>query len=223
MTLRKYITNFMLISAVAFSAVAVAPLRAAQAAPTDGVSTGIALDAGPVTASVRASSTLAWLDRYSTTLDPRAFTAFSAGRDALAADIATQLMIDPARMQAAWAGADIDHQVALMTGLSQLGVPYRRNTSKPGVSFDCSGLTTYAWSEAGYALARNSRAQINASAKRTHETAQAGDLVYYPGHIMMWLGVDGAILHSPFTGRNVEVSYIRGGRLKSVRFGDPTG
>ena len=164
MTLRKYITNFMLISAVAFSAVAVAPLRAAQAAPTDGVSTGIALDAGPVTASVRASSTLAWLDRYSTTLDPRAFTAFSAGRDALAADIATQLMIDPARMQAAWAGADIDHQVALMTGLSQLGVPYRRNTSKPGVSFDCSGLTTYAWSEAGYALARNSRAQINASA-----------------------------------------------------------
>ena len=106
--------------------------------------------------------------------------------------------------------------------LSQLGVPYRHNTSKPGVGFDCSGLTTYAWAQAGVTLPRQSGSQINMIAKRSLDTAQAGDIVYYPGHAMMWLGVDTAIVHAPYTGRTVEVDFVSKGH-RSLRIGDPTG
>jgi len=36
-------------------------------------------------------------------------------------------------------------KVALLSALTQVGVPYRRNMSKVGIGFDCSGLTAYAW------------------------------------------------------------------------------
>ncbi len=160
---------------------------------------------------------------YSTTSNRRALDSFEQQLGALATDVAGRLGLDPARVREAWAAADRPHQVALVAGLSQLGVRYRRNTSKPGVGFDCSGLTLFAWGQAGVELPRSSRSQINAAAKRSADTAQAGDLVYYPGHVMMWLGVDGAILHSPFTGRTVEVSYVASRKLKWLRFGDPTG
>jgi cell wall-associated NlpC family hydrolase len=39
--------------------------------------------------------------------------------------------------------------VAVSAAMSQQGVPYRYATSSPGVSFDCSGLTHYAWAQAG--------------------------------------------------------------------------
>jgi cell wall-associated NlpC family hydrolase len=111
--------------------------------------------------------------------------------------------------------------MALLAAFTQLGVPYRRNTSKPGQGFDCSGLTTYAWGEAGFVLQRQSTAQIRASAARDEMSAQAGDLVQYPGHVMMWLGVDRSIIHAPYTGRNVEVDAVSA--RHRVRFGDPTG
>ncbi len=51
------------------------------------------------------------------------------------------------------------------------------------------------------------------------DEAQAGDLVYYPGHVMMYLGVGDAIVHSRNSGSTVEITFVTGGR--SVRFGDP--
>ena len=47
--------------------------------------------------------------------------------------------------------------LAIQAAQGQLGVSYRYATSKPGVSFDCSGLTHYAWGQAGVYLPRNSR------------------------------------------------------------------
>lgn len=148
-------------------------------------------------------------------------SGYASTRDAAAAAIARRLAVDPAEMVSAWSSSDLEHQRALLTGLTQLGVPYRRNTSKPGVGFDCSGLTTYAWAGAGVTLVRQSTAQMRAAAPRTIETAQAGDLVQYPGHVMMWLGVGRAALESPNPGRTVQVVLFRSGRR--VRIGDPTG
>lgn len=159
------------------------------------------------------------------TVAPRAEAAtrdrYVSARDAIATEVAGRLGIEPSRMVEAWANADVAHQTALMAAMSQLGVRYRRNASAPGVGFDCSGLTAYAWSVAGSEIAHQSRSQIRSASPRTIDTAQAGDLVYYPGHVSIYLGVDKAIVHSPFTGRTVEVSVI--GKRRSPRFADPTG
>ena len=148
-------------------------------------------------------------------------SAFSALRDQTAAETAVRLGLDPDQVARSWAAADSEHQLAVLTGLTQVGVPYRRYMSKPGVGFDCSGLTSYAWSGAGYALTRQSTAQIREASPRTFETAQPGDLVQYPGHIMMWLGTERAVLQSPRQGKRVEIVNFKYGR--TVRVGDPTG
>jgi cell wall-associated NlpC family hydrolase len=168
-----------------------------------------------------AATALTQLQTYAATPTALALQAYVATRDAIATEVATRLGIEPARMIAAWAVTDVAHQTAVMAAFTQLGVPYRRMTSKAGVGFDCSGLTTYAWGVAGVTLTRQSGAQIRAAAARTVETAVAGDLVYYPGHVMMYLGVDRAIVHAPYTGRTVEVENLSA--RKNVRFGNPIG
>lgn len=188
------------------------------------ITTGSVAAAPPAPATAGAPAVPASIARQATgALAVIGTSAFAGSLDSLATSVANQLGIDPARMRTAWQSADVEHQTALLAALGQLGVPYRRNTSKPGVSFDCSGLTSYAWAQAGYSLPRQSAAQIRRAAKRTKATAQAGDLVYYPGHIMIWLGVDAAIIHSPYTGRNVEVGFVAKRRVNSVKYGDPTG
>ena len=170
-------------------------------------------------AAADAVQAVALLDRWKASGGSDDGAAYAAARSTLAAAIAGRLALSPEAMASAWAAADLEHQRALLTALSQLGVPYRRNTSKPGQGFDCSGLTTYAWGQAGFTLPRNSSAQIRSAEPRDPQTAQAGDLVQYPGHVMMWLGVDKAIVHSPQRGRTVEVDILK---RRSIRFGDPT-
>ena len=160
---------------------------------------------------------------YWTTGSENARVAFDATRNGIAAEAANRLGLDPAAMQAAWHAADIEHQIALMAAFTQLGTRYRGYTATPGVGFDCSGLTSWAWAQAGVSMFHQSRTQINNSRAVTHETAQAGDIVYYPGHVMMYLGIDSAIIHAPFTGRNVELSFVAKRRVNSARYGDPTG
>ncbi|MEO5901017.1 MAG: NlpC/P60 family protein, partial [Ilumatobacteraceae bacterium] len=137
--------------------------------------------------------------------------------------VANRLAVDAGDLEAAWRSADSPHQRALMAAFSQLGVPYRRLASNPGVGFDCSGLTAYAWSEAGVEIAHQSGSQIKSISARTADTAEAGDIVYYPGHAMMYLGLPGTIVHAPYSGRTVEVDFVSKSHRKSVRYGDPTG
>jgi cell wall-associated NlpC family hydrolase len=137
--------------------------------------------------------------------------------------VAASIGIDAGTLHGAWLAADKPHQIALLSALTQVGVPYHRNSSKPGIGFDCSGLTSFAWSQAGVAIAHQSGSQIKAAAPRTALTAQAGDLVYYPGHVMMWLGVDTLIVHAVGHGRYVEIDTISGRRVSRAKFGNPIG
>lgn len=168
-----------------------------------------------------AVSALTDLQNYMRSGDQSALQLYTGTRDAIATEVAARLAVEPARMITAWQNADLPHQAALMAAFTQLGVPYRRNTSKEGTGFDCSGLTTYAWGVAGVTLTRQSGAQIKAASSRTQETAMAGDLMYYPGHVMLYLGVDRTMVHSPYTGRTVEVDNLPGRR--TPRFGNPIG
>jgi hypothetical protein len=47
----------------------------------------------------------------------------------------------------------------------------------------------------------------------------AGDLVQFPGHVMMYLGVGDAIVHAVNRKDDVELDFFR----DRVRFGDPIG
>lgn len=139
--------------------------------------------------------------------------------------VAATLGVDGAVLHSAWIRADQPHQIALLSALTQVGVPYHRNASKEGVGFDCSGLTAFAWGQTGVELAHQSGTQLRNASARTIDTAQAGDLVYFPGHVMLWLGVDNLIVHAPRRGRNVEVGHFSSRRVsvRNVKFGNPIG
>lgn len=148
--------------------------------------------------------------------------AFARLRRSTVEIVAERLELDPDELEAAWADADINHQTALLAALTQVGVPYKKFAMKPGVGFDCSGLTSFAWGQAGFNLPHNSTRQIRAADPRTRETAQAGDLLRYPGHVMMWLGVGQAVIHSPQPRQFVEVRILATRSMNRSTFGDPT-
>ncbi len=108
--------------------------------------------------------------------------------------------------------------VAISAAQSQLGVPYRYATSNPGVSFDCSGLTHYAWGQAGVYLPRNSRAQAAATPRIPTAAAQPGDLLFYYSpisHVGIYLG-GGQLIHAPNSGTVVKVSSVSWGKVTAV-------
>jgi cell wall-associated NlpC family hydrolase len=149
--------------------------------------------------------------------------AFTVRLENAAYAVAATLGVDGAAIHQAWLRADQSHQIALLSALTQVGVPYHRNASKVGVGFDCSGLTAFAWGQSGVELAHRSTTQLRNAAARTIDTAQAGDLIYYPGHVMFWLGVDNLIVHAPQRGRDVEVGHVSARRIKRMKFANPIG
>lgn len=177
--------------------------------------------AAEVTESAR--DAVAAFDRFAMTGDVADERMYAWHRAITARYTARQIGYDELAMIDAWSDASLDHQRAVLGALTQVGVPYRTNANREGEAFDCSGLTSYAWSGAGYELVHQSGSQIAASEPRTRETASAGDLVHYPGHIMMYLGVDDAIVHTYQTGRTVEIDTISERSRDRVTFGDPIG
>mgnify|MGYP001237541373 CR=1 FL=1 len=88
---------------------------------------------------------------------------------------------------------------------SKIGAPYVFGASGPS-SFDCSGLTSWAYAQAGVSLPRTSQAQANAGTRiYSASQLQVGDLVLFYGdlsHIALYAG-NGQILHAPHSGATV--------------------
>lgn len=209
MTIRQRLATFTLACSVLSVGVLGLEAGSAGAAPLPTVAIAATVD----NISTSAAAALATMGT----------NAFSVDLESVAYAVGAKLGVDGARMLAAWRAADHFHQVALLSALTQVGVPYHRNASKIGIGFDCSGLTAFAWGQTGVELARRSTMQLRNAAKRTIDTAQAGDLVYYPGHVMLWLGVDNFIVHAPQRGKDVEVGHITARRIRSAIFGNPIG
>ena len=222
MTIRHKVHATILSVALAFGCVTISAAGASAAPTTVAAVTAPATVTGNDGLAGYADLALTQLGRYADTGSNVALTKFDGLRDAVAAEAATRLGLDVTAMQAAWQRADVEHQTALMAAFTQLGTRYKAYAATPGVGFDCSGLTSWAWGQAGVPLFHQSRTQINGARAVTRETAQAGDLVYYPGHVMLYLGIDNAIIHSPGSGKTVEVAFVAKRRANSVRFGDPT-
>ena len=171
--------------------------------------------------SAAAIQALTVLNEFINSGDRDKFDLYRLYANQLAIPISVALNLDVNELQRSWANADIPHQRALMAGLTQLGVPYRLNTSIAFTSFDCSGLTSYAWGVAGIAMGRSSSAQYYRATQVKLTQAQPGDLVWRPGHVSMYLGVPGAVLQAPDRGRNVEIQLMNERISGWVRYADP--
>ena len=106
-------------------------------------------------------------------------------------------------------------QTAVDAAIAQVGTPYSYAT--PGSwdnpdpdSFDCSGLTGWAWYQAGYSLPHSSRAQFASLPHVSQSELLPGDLVFYGSpihHVGMYIG-NGQYVHAPQTGDFVKISSI---------------
>ena len=178
---------------------------------------GIAGDHHSPTVATSAASALIAQDALAATATAGTLTNYIAARDAAADAVAVEMGLDSAALRDSWSRADMPHQTAVLAALTELGKPYRYATSDPARGFDCSGLTAYAWARAGVDIPHQSSAQIRAAAPRDQATAMAGDIVQYPGHVMLYLGVDDAIVHAANRRDDVELDVVG----RNVRFGSP--
>ncbi|MFV8166027.1 NlpC/P60 family protein [Mycobacterium sp. 134] len=78
---------------------------------------------------------------------------------------------------------------AVRHALTQLGVPYRWGGTTPGVGLDCSGLTQWAYHEAGLDIPRLAQEQDIGKAVSAG-TLRPGDLAVWDGHVAMIVGAN---------------------------------
>ncbi|MGH2757498.1 MAG: NlpC/P60 family protein [Actinomycetota bacterium] len=110
-------------------------------------------------------------------------------------------------------------QVAVDAALSQIGKPYSYGAAGPD-SYDCSGLTMWAWAQAGVSLPHNSGAQYGATTRVDRSDWEPGDLLFFGTpihHVGMYIG-NGQMVEAPYTGGSVQVvsasrsDYVGAGR-----------
>lgn len=149
------------------------------------------------------------------------FAQFQIIRAALVTRVAARVNESRAAMLEAWSQASLKHQMALIAGLTTLGVGYEYGSDNPKKGLDCSGLVAYAWQKVGIALPLQSKRQWESSRDVKQEDALPGDIVWYPGHTMMYLGVGDAVLHSARLNLGVRMGRINWKEISHVKFGNP--
>ncbi|MFJ3668359.1 NlpC/P60 family protein [Streptomyces sp. NPDC090106] len=99
---------------------------------------------------------------------------------------------------------------AFSAAQSKIGSPYVYGATGPS-SFDCSGLTSWAYAQAGVSIPRTSQAQASAGTRiYSQSDLQVGDLVIFYGdqhHVGLYAG-NGQVLHAPRTGTVVRYESI---------------
>jgi peptidoglycan DL-endopeptidase CwlO len=87
---------------------------------------------------------------------------------------------------------------------SAIGAPYVWGADGPH-AFDCSGLTQWAYRQAGVALPRTAQGQSHAGRRVPLSRIRPGDLVVYrddASHVAMYVG-GGKVVHAPYPGATV--------------------
>jgi cell wall-associated NlpC family hydrolase len=101
-------------------------------------------------------------------------------------------------------------QAAVNAALSKLGSAYVWGATGPS-TFDCSGLTSWAYSKAGISLPRSSRSQSTFGASVSRDQLQPGDLVFFyspVSHVGIYIG-NGQMVHAPTSGDVVKISPLQ--------------
>jgi len=107
---------------------------------------------------------------------------------------------------------------ALRAAASQLGKPYRWGAEGPG-SYDCSGLTSWAFAHAGVTLPRSSSQQALVGTPVSWSEMQPGDLVFYyrpVSHVGIYAG-DGKFINAPQSGDVVRYQNVSRAAFSGAR------
>ena len=100
---------------------------------------------------------------------------------------------------------------ALSVAASKQGDPYRYGAAGPD-SFDCSGLTFFAYRQAGTRLPRTAQAQYDSAHHIPRADRRPGDLVFFHSgrnvyHVAIYAGND-QVWHAPHPGADVRLEHI---------------
>ncbi|MEU9983007.1 NlpC/P60 family protein [Streptomyces sp. NPDC050856] len=106
---------------------------------------------------------------------------------------------------------------ALAAADTQVGKPYVSGAEGPN-SYDCSGLTQWAYRQAGVSITRTTYTQQHDGVRIGRGELKPGDLVFFSNlsHVGLYAG-NGQVLHAPYPGAFVRYEAI--GYLGDFQFG----
>lgn len=168
--------------------------------------------------SLAAQQALALLTRTENIEDPIYVSARRATSDLVAAE----LSLNAERLNAAWAKVPRDHQIAVLAAITQLNVRYVEGKEDPYVQMDCSGLLWYSWRVAGVDAPRQSVSQLDPRMRVERKDAVAGDITGEGTHVHMYLGIDLAMIHAPFNGKQVKFKIMSEEQAARVAWANPS-
>jgi cell wall-associated NlpC family hydrolase len=116
------------------------------------------------------------------------------------------------------ASARADHDASVREGpiapaLRALGTRYRYGGTSPETGFDCSGLISHAFEQAGLSLPRTAHAQSRVGKPVKRANLAPGDLVFYNtrnepySHVGLYVG-NGRFVHAPKPGARVRIERL---------------
>lgn len=108
--------------------------------------------------------------------------------------------------------------IAVAAARSQIGVKYVKNAAIENQAFDCSGLTMWAWQQAGVSLPHQSRRQFSSSPRIPVEYVEPGDLIFFYDpitHVGIYVG-DGMMVDAPGVGRSVRLTAVSWNKVVGV-------
>lgn len=123
----------------------------------------------------------------------------------------TTTAADSTATSASSSSADSNPSASSIAGLAVqfVGRPYVWGASGPD-AFDCSGLVSYVYGQFGINLPHSSGAIYSQGTVVSASEAQAGDVIYWPGHVAIYMG-DGTMVSAESEGVGVQQVPVRGG------------